>query len=245
MSESESRKPHHFQGLRFDVARSLDEVVAAWGLVYRAYLGKSLVEPHPDEVYTVPQAVGANTVVVCGRIDEMVVSTLSAYHDSAELGLPLDTVYPDELASLRREGRWLMELGLFADRREQVRRSMHALLELMRLACFFGVHTGATDGVIGVFPNHAGFYRRLFGFVPIGPARTCEAYNGADVVLLHLDWYGAIRRAEVPPGLREFVAHPVGAEVYHGRFRPTAAAVAGSPIERFTQSPARASCSLA
>ena len=118
-------------GLFFGVAENTDQVVQAWELVYRSYVRTGLIDPNQSRIHTVPQAVGPNTAVVRGCLSELVICTLSSYLDGPD-GLPLDAVYHDQLQAMREQGKVPLELGLFADRREHLYRSIDALLELMR-----------------------------------------------------------------------------------------------------------------
>ena len=222
------------QGLTFDVAKTTDEVVEAWGLVYQSYLHAGLIRPNQAGIHTVPQAIGPNTAVICGRLDSLVVSTLTAYLEGPE-GLPLDAVYPDELRALRDDGKVLLELGLFADRREQLQRSIEALLELMRFGTYFGVRVGATHGVIGVHPRHVDFYTRLLAFDLIGPEKTYPLVKDHPVVLLQLDWYGKTKLKAPPRGLVHFMKNPLTAEAFQNRAMFDREALAGSAIESFLQ----------
>lgn len=203
-------------GLDVTVARRLAEVVEAWHLVYRSYRRAGLIPPNRWELHTLPHATQPDTVVVTGRIREQVVSTLSAYMDGPK-GLPLDVMYPDELQALRNAGRRIVEFGLFADRRRNMKRSIGALLDLMRYVCYFGVTRGATDGVIGVHPRHVAFYERLLAFERIGEVRQYATMNDAEVVLLRLDWYAMVDQAYIPPGLRYWLDHPLTPDVYLDR----------------------------
>src|SRR5437660_92608 len=117
-------------GLNFFVARTLDDVVEAWSVVYYAYLRAGLIDSNPFEVHTVPQALGPHTLVVTGCLGPLSVSTLSAYVDNPA-GVPLDAVYRAELDGLRKQGRRIMEVGLFADRRDHIARTAPGLPELM------------------------------------------------------------------------------------------------------------------
>ena len=220
------------QGLRFDVAQDADQVVEAWELVYKSYLKVGLIDPNPARIHTAPEAVGPNTAVVRGRLGHMVTCTLSAYLDGPS-GLPLDSVYPDELRAMRDRGETPLELGLFADRRERMYRSIDALLGMMRLGTYFGVHVGATQGVIGVHPHHVKFYTRLLAFDVIGPERSYGVVKDHAVVLLRLDWYTKTKLAKPPRGLAQFMAHPVPAETFERRARLDSQLIAGTRIERF------------
>ena len=226
-------------GLSFTVAASLEDVLDAWTLVHDSYVRAGLIHVNPAGLHTVPHAVQSRSVVMCGRIGNLTVSTLSGYFDRSDKnrpdkpGLPLDAVYADELNKLRRNKRILMEIGLFADRREHIERSTEALLELMRYVCHFGVAHGATDGIIGVHPRHARFYTRLLDFDQIGPVRTYSLVKDHPVVLLRLDWRNKVQRQKLGRGLRYFRDNPVTAEQFAQRFLLTAQSIAGSPIEQF------------
>jgi hypothetical protein len=219
-------------GLTFGVAQTLDEVLSAWRLVYSAYLRSGLIDPNPFELHTTPRAVGPHTAVIIARLGDVVVGTLSAMLDNPG-GLPLDAVYPGELAALRREGRRLMELGLFADRREQLSRSLGTLLEMMRLATYFGIHNDRTDAVIGVHPRHAGFYQDYLAFDRMGRPSTHPAVRNNAVVLLRLSWFDRLRHGDLPPGMRHVAETPVDQELYRTRFRFEPGDITASVIERY------------
>ena len=129
-------------GLHYHVANSIEEPLDAWRLVYLSYQRDELIDPNPFGIHTVSQAVGTKTAIALARFGNLAVSTLSAYADGPT-GLPLDTVYHAELEALRRSGRLAMEVGLLADRREQVSRSVESLFELMRFAFYFAVEVSA------------------------------------------------------------------------------------------------------
>ena len=229
-----TRAPSHIAGLSFQPAATLDQVIEAWTLVYCSYLRTGLIRSNPWRLHTVGQAIQPRSMVVCGRIGGLTVSTLSGYLDQpAPVGLPLDAVYPEELAALRADGRTLMEIGLFADRREHIERSIDALLELMRQVFYFGAAMSATDAVISVRPRHAGFYTRLLGFEQFGPGRPHPLVNGETVVLLHLDGYGKVEQASPPRGLRYFRNNPVSLDSFADRCVLTSGAVRNSVVEEY------------
>jgi len=222
------------EGLTIDVAGSIEEVVTAWRLVYKSYIRAGLIHPNTARIHTVKQAIGLNTAVICGRLGGLTISTLTSYLDGPD-GLPLDSTYPDELRALRDQGKVLLELGLFADRREHLHRSVEAMLELMRFGTYFGVHVGATHGIIGVHPRHVAFYTRLLAFDVIGPERTYSVVNERPVVLLQLDWHTKTGLAKPPRGLAHFIRNPVPGEVFERRARMDAESVADTAIERYLQ----------
>ncbi len=205
-------------GLSYTVADSLDDVEAAWRLVYRAYLRTGLIAPNPTSIHTQPLVVGPHTMVVIGRIGPVAVSTLSAYLDS-ERGLPLDSAYGEQLADRRNAGRRLAEAGLFADRRAKLTRSADSLFELMRYVVFFSMHGGADDLMIGVHPRHAPFYSRFLGFEVCGEEKRYSIVNDNPVVLMKMDL--AARFSETPRrrGIAFFEQHALGPDAFAQRYR--------------------------
>jgi hypothetical protein len=219
-------------GLNYYVARTLGEVLESWGVVYGAYLRDDLIDPNPYGIHTVPQAVGPNTAVTFGCLGPLPVSALSAYADGPA-GLPLETVYHPQIQELRNAGRKLIEVGLFADRREHLNRSAEGLFELMRFGHYFGAYMEADDIIIGVHPRHAPFYIRFFGCKQIGPVKTYPTVKDKAVVLLQFGIKDNPKLRPLPKGLAYFLENPISPTLFDRRFRFDAQAVAASPIGKF------------
>ena len=202
--------------LHFSVAKTTDEVMQAWGLVYNAYRRLGLIAPNPWAVHTNNHALTNDTAVIRGRLDGQCVTTITGYLDHPDHGLPLDDAYPDEINRLRDRGCNLIEVGLFADRRESHKRSRAALLDLMRWATYFGLTSGARQVVIGVHPHHAKFYAKCLGFEIIGEEKCYGSVNGAPVVPLLLDWH-AIVEGKICKGVRFFKDKPLTASDFAER----------------------------
>jgi hypothetical protein len=217
-------------GLNFIVASTMKDVLDAWQLVYHAYCDGGLIAPNPYGIHTPLEAVGPHSVVILGCLGPVPVNTVSAYTDSPG-GLPLDSVYRQQLTSLRKLNRRLVEVGLFADRRETNDFSAAGMFELMRYAFYYAVHSSADDIVIGVHPRHAAFYRRLFAFERFGDICNYPTVNNNPVVLLRLDIVRKIKLSPLPKGLGYFHDHPVSAEAYAQRFRFDPETVRTSPLD--------------
>jgi hypothetical protein len=216
--------------LNYYVARTMDDVLEAWQLVYMAYRRAELIDTNPFELHTIPQAIGPQTVVITGCLGPMAGTTLSAYVDNPA-GLPLDSVYPDELGALRKQGRKLMEVGLFGDRRDHLVRSSEGLFDLMRFAFYYGVHTGCDDAIIGIHPRHAPFYQRFFALEQIGAARSYATVKNNPVVLLRLDFRA--KRDALPKGLAFFSNNQIPDTVFKARYQFDAESMTGSTLERY------------
>jgi len=216
-------------GLNYSVARTLQDVLEAWQLVYKAYRADDLIDVNPYEIHTTPQAIGPNSAVITACIGPLAVGTISGYRDGP-LGLPLDSVYRPELERLRHSGRKLMEVGLFADRRQHLNRAAEGLFELMRFAYFFGVHLQVDDFVIGVHPRHAAFYMRLLAFEQIGQVKTYPTVKDHAVVLLRLKLDERTEQTKLPKGLAYFLENRVPNEAYSQRYLFDDQSVSGSPL---------------
>lgn len=203
----------HQTGLRFTPAQTDAQAHEAQGLVYEAYRRIGIIAENDQLTYKAPQLDTNDSVTILGCIADVCVSTLSAYLDHPRHGLPLDPIYPDELAAMRRDGQKLIEVGMFADRRAGFDRSLYALLDLIRYATYFGVHRGATHAVIGVHPHHTKFYAKGLGFDFLGAEKHYGPLNEAPVVLMGLDWQAAQQRVaaarKTPRGLQHILENPV------------------------------------
>jgi len=219
------------------VARTLPEVIAAWQLVYETYRHTNFIDPNAYLIHTTQRAVAPNTVVLYLPHDGQVQSTITAIPDGPS-GLPLDDVYPKELARLRRSGRRICEGGLLADQRQipdrkseggalrrcrpssRTRPGQTSLVEMMRFAVNYGRSCFAvTDLLIGVHPRHARFYSRGFGFEPYGPPRTHPRVNHQPVVLLRCDLERARFIQPIPFVLAYCFGSTVSPEVFDARYR--------------------------
>jgi hypothetical protein len=202
--------------LSFRVAQQAAEVLASWRLVYNAYRRRSLINPNPFNLHANLHAFHPNTLVVAGWLGPVPVTTLTVFADPAEL--PLDRIYPDELASLRQQGRKPVQVGLFADRRRHLARTAEALVELMRAAYSYAKQINATDILIGANPTHARFYSAAFGFEAIAFGACDACLNDHPTTLLRCDMQTATRLDPPPPALAFALANPVQPSVFQPRW---------------------------
>lgn len=228
-------------GLHFGVARTLDEVVQAWELVYHGYRRAGLIDVNRFRIHTVPQAATSRATVLIGRISDLTVSTATTIFDSSAR-LPLDMVYPDELESLRREQRRIMGVGLLADRREQFSRTASAVFEVIRHVFWLAVHTQTHDMVTGVHPAHAEFYQRYFAFEPLGDARVFGPVNHNPVVGLRLNLERRLRQTPLPPGLAMYVDQPIESAAFDDKYRFDPTEVRRSVIGEYLAEQSRQTC---
>lgn len=181
--------------MNYKVASTLDEVISAWGLVYKQYLQASFIRPNNVSVFTFPEYLSNNAAVVVGENKGKVVCTASAVLDSPQ-GLPLDAYYQKELNQLRNEGRKLIEIGLLADSRGSAK--VNEIMDLISAISRFGGFSGHHDYVIGVNPRRINLFSKIFGVKLYGEPKDYDSLKAAPVVLMHVrtsDLEVNIRRA--------------------------------------------------
>jgi hypothetical protein len=194
--------------LQFGLATSLDEVLDAWGVVYEAYVRTGLIDPNPYGLHAAQVVVTTDTAVAVGRADGIPAVTATAICDGPD-GLPLDTVYSEELRTLRWQGRYLVEVGLVADARPDICETSTAFFEVIRYTFYYALHVGATDIICGMHPRRARLYQRLFGFKPWGSPRTYSTVRNHPVILMRGETMEMIRNANQYRAVENFVQRPV------------------------------------
>ncbi len=221
-------------GLSFSVAQTADDVLGAWQLVYNSYRRQGLIGVNAFQLHSCVHAFTDRSAVVIGRLGPVIVTTLTAILDTP-LGLPLDRVYPTELAHLRQQGRRLMQIGLFGDRRKHLARTAEALVELMRFVYAYAQLCQATDVLIAVNPRHVQFYGGAFGCTQQGLGGIDPSLNHHPAALLRCDIAAVSALKQRPPALAFAADHPVDPGGFAARFPFTPEAMRGSRLEAFLE----------
>jgi hypothetical protein len=105
----------------------------------------------------------------------------------SDSGLPMEAVYPDEIASLRLKGLSLAEVSCFAESQDDGDSSQSAVFQLMPLMAQLAYRRGADLLLIAVRPRHARFYQRFLGFDAIAEERSHGRVCGTRGVALAAD----------------------------------------------------------
>jgi hypothetical protein len=176
--------------VEFKLARSRDELFEAFSLVYRSYFRAGLSDENPSQIRLTPYHFLDTSEVLVARLRGVVISTLSLFGDG-QLGLPMQSMYPDEIAKLRAEGRRIAEVGSFADRREKQVRFIDNLQNMGRLLGQTAKENGYDTLVAVVHPRHARLYKRVLGFKQIGNETYCPYANDnpAEALCLKFESY--------------------------------------------------------
>jgi len=123
-------------------------------------------------------------ITVLVSMEEKTVGTTTLGLDGPA-GLMADSIYKEEIDTLRTQGRAVCELTKLAIDDDYVD-SKHIVAVLFHLCKIYGqnIHH-ATDFVIEINPRHANFYKKLLGFEDFGLEKICPRVN-APAVLLRL-----------------------------------------------------------
>jgi hypothetical protein len=221
--------PEHAE-TTFKIASSRIELFEAFHLVYNAYLKAGLAPPNRFRMRVTPYHLLPTTHVFVAKEAGKVACTVSLVRDG-RLGLPMEAIYGEEVASRRALGFQLAEVSCLADAREELSQSLPMVIELMTLMAQVARNCGVDELLIAVHPRHARFYRRFMAFEPIGDERTYEAVCGKPAIALAMNFqramiecpetYGkyfgvplptaSLEYKPVSPGLREAFRLVVGA----------------------------------
>lgn len=158
------------------------EMEAALSLVYENYLKRGYIkEPKACGLFATVYHVLPETTIVVVRSPEKITCTLTRILDSDLFGLPMDTLYREELNTLRCQPRKLMELSALATSEEA--RGRRLFMHLFRAAYWSGRTAGVNDCCIVVNPRHVAFYKRILQFEDMGPEKYYHKVNAPGVAL--------------------------------------------------------------
>ncbi len=143
-------------------------------------------------------------ITVLVFMEEKIVGTTTLGLDGPA-GLMADSIYKEEIDTLRAQGCVVCELTKLAIDDEYVD-SKHIVAVLFHLCKIYGqnIHK-ATDFVIEINPRHASFYKKLLGFEAFGTEKLCPRVN-APAVLLRLSLKYAEEQIERYGGLQKTAA---------------------------------------
>jgi len=144
--------------------------------------------------------------------EESLIGTITLVPDSP-CGLPMEAIYPEEIASLRRPGRKLAEVSLLALDLRLFGKKSFSLTDFQKLSTTFKLFKGLfdysqqvlgiTDIVISMHPKHQGLYQYLL-FRTIGDIRAYSAACDKPAVAMHLDVLEALKNVPKNKGIGEY-----------------------------------------
>lgn len=139
-----------------------EEIKSALKLVYHAYLRSGLINANSHRVRVTPFHLLQTSEVLVARHGREIASTLTLVLDG-KLGLPMDSVFNDIVASRREQGIVCAEVTCLADRSASRRESFPLLVKLMNFTIQCALTRGVEELMIAIHPRHARFYQKLWG----------------------------------------------------------------------------------
>lgn len=172
----------------FKIANNRRELEAAFHLVHDAYVRSELIEPNEFGMRVTPYHLLPTTEVFVAVHQGDVICTMSLIGD-ARLGLPMESIYEEDVARLRYAGFRTAEVSCLADRRQDLQRSFPIVSKLMSFVAQCAKRRGWDQLLAAVHPRHAKFYQRFLAFNQIGEEKSYPSVrdNPAVAVALGFD----------------------------------------------------------
>ena len=105
-----------------------------------------------------------------------------------ELGLPMESIYLDEVNAARTQGLYVGEVSALAVDNVEFRCFLPIFVNLTALMAQHARWYGMDQFLIATHPKHARFYQRFMGFEQLGPAREYPNVCNAPAVAYCLDF---------------------------------------------------------
>jgi hypothetical protein len=171
------------------------------------YQARGYETPGENRLRFTPYHALPDTLTLVAKHEQEVVATFSIVVDNTLLGLPMEDIYGDEIAALRRRGRRMFEATTLADTGLKPREFLQVFLTLIKLSMQYHTRNDGDTYVIAVNPRHRKFYTRIIGFVPLGPLRSYAAVQDAPAEAFLLD--NQLQKANAPDAYQFMFGEPL------------------------------------
>lgn len=167
------------------IATDRDEVFEALQLVHDQYVRSGLSLPTTSGLRVTRYHLLNTTEVLVGMVDNQVACTLTLVRDS-RYGLPMESIYRQEVNVRRLYSRSIAEVSCLADRING-EGHVNVMFRAMALVAQAATWRGVDELLIAIHPHHAKFYERFLGFEGIGDLKYYDAVRGNPAVAMTLD----------------------------------------------------------
>ena len=164
----QSGASNELSGLQFQTACGRQDLESAFRLLHRRYCAVGLSSAYDRRLRILPFHFWKQTQVFVAKRAEEIVGCITLITDNGENDLPIESVYPESIASLKRQGERIGEISCLAMEPGCSESSTRLFGELTRRTMFFARSAGLTRLAAVVHPRHAKFYRHAMGFEVIG-----------------------------------------------------------------------------
>jgi hypothetical protein len=195
------RVPGIARAIEVNIASNRAEWEQAFELVAANYRARGYEAASSKPLRFTPYHVLPDTQTLVAKHAGQVVATFSVVLDNTLLGLPMESIYGEEITALRNKGHRLLETTSLADTGLSVREFLQVFIALIRLGMQFHTAQGGDTYVITVNPRHKNFYAKVLGFLPLGP---CRAYACVQDAPAEAFWVtNALIKERAPRAYRE------------------------------------------
>jgi hypothetical protein len=158
--------------IRVKIAADRAEWKDAFRLVALNYQACGYEAPLASKVRFTPYHALPDSVAFVAKHQDRVLMTFTLVPDNTLLGLPLESIFGEEVRQLRRQRRRLVEvISLAADSQVAPREFRPIFVTMIKLMMHYHVGHGGDTWVITVNPRHRDFYTKGMGYVSLGPPR--------------------------------------------------------------------------
>lgn len=171
------------------VSEHQSEREAAFRLLHQAYYRAGLTGDEACGMRVLKHHMSDQTDVMVAKRNGEVVFTMSLVRD-AEYGMPLESLFTEEVQAMRAQGIRLAEVSsLASDNSLESKTEQFALLvKMISLTLQAARRRGVQRLLLAVHPRHARVYQRLFGCVICSEVREYAAVEGNPAVLCMHDF---------------------------------------------------------
>jgi hypothetical protein len=166
------------------VCQSFNDRIAAFKLVHRMYLRTGLSSDNAMGMRVMPHHLLDTTDVMVAKRQGTVDFTVTLVRDG-ELGVPAESLFPEEIGAMRGQGIRFAEVSCMASECEDLSRTqrLDVLVKMMSLTVHVARRRGIDRLLLAVHPRHAKAYHRMFGCVPCTDVKEYDAVEGNPAVL--------------------------------------------------------------
>jgi hypothetical protein len=207
------------RAIEVKVASTPAEWEDAFRLVRQNYLESGYEAPSTKLLRFTPYQALPDTTVFVAKLAGQVVATFTLVPDTHPLGLPLEGLYEDEVAELRRQGRRLAEVTSLAAAGLTQREFVYVFTTMIRVMKQYHLYHGGDTWVITVNPKHRNFYCKTLGYTALGPQRAYEAVRGHPAEAFWLDKH--LMKAAGSKMYAQIYEEPLPSEVLQATHMPT------------------------
>lgn len=181
--------------VEYRVARTRQELEAAYALVYKEYLKRGYINPDGERIKLSIFNALPQTTTFIALLEKQIVATATVVPDSP-LGLPMDKIYHEELCSLRQRNDKICEVSMLASDTEIFQNGVSVMLNAKKLFFIFNLFKVIFDYAqelakldficITINPKHNLTYDYIL-FKNLGGLKTYDTVNNAPAVAKYLD----------------------------------------------------------